>query len=101
VIHCLSSPQPSTYSFNPWTLFTGERVNLLQPGYRESEEDEPTLSAVLDSLIPFIRDNKNATKLPVYKGKAVMDTTWVQRQILPGHILRGWERICLVKRNWD
>jgi len=44
-------------------------------GYRESEEDEPTLSAVPDSLIPFIQGNKNFTKIHVYKGKATMDTT--------------------------
>jgi hypothetical protein len=41
-------------------------------GYGEPELDEPTLSDVLDSLIPFVRGNKNITKLPVYKGKSVV-----------------------------
>lgn len=42
------------------------------PGYGELELDEPTLSDVLDSLIPFVRGNKNITKLPVYKGKSMV-----------------------------
>jgi len=39
---------------------------------RSPELEEPTLSEVLDSLIPFVRGNKNISKLPVYKGKSVV-----------------------------
>jgi hypothetical protein len=31
------------------------------------------LSTVLDSLIPFLRDNKEATKLPIFLGKRALD----------------------------
>jgi len=49
-------------------------TTLTLSGYRDSEEDEPTLSVVLESLILFVRGNNNATKLLVYEGKFVMDT---------------------------
>jgi hypothetical protein len=39
------------------------------PGYREPEDEESNLTAVLDSLIPFIRGNDSSVKLPVYIGK--------------------------------
>jgi len=46
---------------------------VMEPGYREPEEDESSLNTVLDSLIPFIRDNNAAIKLPTYLGKALPD----------------------------
>jgi hypothetical protein len=45
----------------------------MEPGYREPEEDESSLNSVLDSMIPFIKDNKDAIKLPTYQGKALQD----------------------------
>jgi hypothetical protein len=45
--------------------------DVIDPGFRESEEDDSTLSVVLDSLIPFIRDTNATVKLPVYLGKVV------------------------------
>jgi hypothetical protein len=39
----------------------------------ESEEHESSLSVVLDSLLPFIRDNKSVVPLPVYLGNIVYD----------------------------
>jgi hypothetical protein len=44
---------------------------LLEPGDREPEEDENALCSVLDSLIPFIRDNKEVTKLSIFLGKTL------------------------------
>jgi hypothetical protein len=35
------------------------------PGYRELEDEESSLSVVLDSLIPFIRGNDANVQLPV------------------------------------
>jgi hypothetical protein len=46
---------------------------VLPPGYREPEEEESTLSVVLDSLIPFIRGNDTNVQLPVFLGKSVID----------------------------
>jgi hypothetical protein len=49
--------------------------NLVEPGFRESEVDDSTLSVVLDSLIPFIQDSNASIKLPTYLGKAILDPT--------------------------
>jgi hypothetical protein len=43
------------------------------PGYREPKDEESSLSAVLDSLIPFIRGNDSNVQLPVYLGKSIID----------------------------
>ena len=43
---------------------------LMEPSFREPEENESTLNNVLDSLIPFLKDNEEAIKLPIFKGKA-------------------------------
>jgi hypothetical protein len=46
---------------------------LLYPGCRESKDNDSSLSDVLDSLLPFIRDQKSTIPLPVYLGKAVFE----------------------------
>jgi hypothetical protein len=46
---------------------------FLEPDFREPEEDENSFSTILDSLIPFIRDNKEAIKLPIFLGKRALD----------------------------
>jgi hypothetical protein len=43
------------------------------PGYREPDNEETSLSTVLDSLIPFIRDTNSTVQLLVYLGKSVID----------------------------
>jgi hypothetical protein len=43
------------------------------PGYKEPKDEETSLSVVLDSLIPFIRDNDANVQLPIYLGKSVID----------------------------
>jgi hypothetical protein len=43
------------------------------PGYHEPEDDEPSLHAVLDSLLPFIHDPNSSVQLPVYLGNSVID----------------------------
>jgi hypothetical protein len=48
-------------------------VNPVIPGCRESEENDSSLFVVLDSLIPFIRDQKSTVPLPVYMGNSVFD----------------------------
>jgi len=48
-------------------------VNL---GYRESEEDEASLSVVFDSLLPFIHDQKSSIPVPVYLGQVVYEDTY-------------------------
>jgi hypothetical protein len=48
---------------------------LVEPRFREFEVDESTLSVVLDSLIPFIRDTNTTIKLPTYMGKVIHDPT--------------------------
>jgi hypothetical protein len=45
------------------------------PGCRESEDHDSSLSVVLDSLLPFIRDNNSTVPLPVYLGNTVYDDT--------------------------
>jgi len=60
----VSSPTPSPPDINE---------SLLELGYREPEEDESSLIIVLDSSIPFIRDNNAPLKLPTYLGKAIHD----------------------------
>jgi hypothetical protein len=62
---------------------------VMEPGFRESEEDESTLSVVLDSLIPFIRDTNTSIKLPTYMGKAIIDPSSDSGEILLGLIPRG------------
>jgi len=49
----------------------------MEPYYREPEEDEASLNSVLDSLIPFIKDNKDAIKLPTYRGKALIEPSTI------------------------
>jgi hypothetical protein len=51
------------------------------PGCRESEEDDTSLSAVLDSLIPYLRDNNPPTKLPTYFGNAIFDPSTITGEI--------------------
>jgi hypothetical protein len=50
-----------------------ERQILL--GYQELEEGDSSLSAILDSLIPYLRDNSDPTPLPNFFGNRVMDPT--------------------------
>jgi hypothetical protein len=45
----------------------------VEPGFREVEEGESSLNTALDSLIPFIKDNKDVIKLPTFQGKAPID----------------------------
>jgi hypothetical protein len=76
VPHLVSSPNCidqsqviiSSSSPLPWSDGTG-----VVPSCRESEENDSSLSVVLDSLLPFIRDNKSIVPLPVYLGKFVYD----------------------------
>jgi hypothetical protein len=42
---------------------------VIEPCFRESEEGEYSLNAILDSLIPFIRDSSAVIKLPSNLGK--------------------------------
>jgi hypothetical protein len=41
-------------------------ATVVIPNCRESEENDSSLSVVLDSLLPFIRDHKSIVPLPVY-----------------------------------
>jgi hypothetical protein len=43
------------------------------PGCRESEEGDSSLSAVLDSLIPYLRDSNPPAQLPTFFGNAIID----------------------------
>jgi hypothetical protein len=47
------------------------------PGCRESEEDDTSLSAVLDSLIPYLRDTNPPVQLPTYFGNAIFDPSTI------------------------
>jgi hypothetical protein len=42
------------------------------PGYQESQEGDSSLSTVLDSLIPYLRDNCDPNPLPTYLGNRVV-----------------------------
>jgi hypothetical protein len=42
-------------------------------GYQESQEGDSSLSTVLDSLIPYLRDNSDPTPLPTYLGNRVVN----------------------------
>jgi hypothetical protein len=42
-------------------------------GYQEFEEGNSTLSAVLDSLIRYLRDNSDPNPLPTYFGNRVVN----------------------------
>jgi len=48
-------------------------VTVVIPGCWESEENESSLSIVLDSLLPFIHDHKSIVPLLVYLGNFVFD----------------------------
>jgi hypothetical protein len=62
-IYVLNSLQPSPRLLN----------SLICPlGYREPEEGESSLSAALDSLIPFIIDDYSSVNLPVFWGKSTL-----------------------------
>jgi hypothetical protein len=50
-----------------------ERQMLL--GYQESEEGDSSLSVILDSLIPYLRDNTNLIPLSTFFGNRVVDPT--------------------------
>jgi hypothetical protein len=45
------------------------------PGYQESEEGDSSLSIILDSPIPYLRDNSDPTPLPTFFGNRVVDPT--------------------------
>jgi hypothetical protein len=61
----------SVSTSNPPLLVLNE--SLLEPGFRELEEDETSLNTVLESLISFIRDNKEAIKLPTFLGRKCLN----------------------------
>jgi hypothetical protein len=50
-----------------------ERQMLL--GYQESKEGDSSLSAILDSLIPYLRDNSDPNPLLTFFGNKVVDPT--------------------------
>jgi hypothetical protein len=59
-------------------------------GYREPEEDDTSLHAVLDSLLPFIRDPNSSVQLPVYLGNSVIrSANCVGEASLLVHMLKG------------
>jgi len=45
---------------------------LIEPSGREPKKDENALSTVLDSLIPFLKDNKEVSKLMIFLGKKTL-----------------------------
>jgi hypothetical protein len=47
--------------------------SLVEVGFREPEEDSSSLNTVLESLIPFIKDNDQALKLPMFIGRKCID----------------------------
>jgi hypothetical protein len=55
------------------------------PRFCESEEDEPTLLGVLDSLIPFLKDRFSPSslppQLPSYFGSTVINLTHFNREV--------------------
>jgi hypothetical protein len=55
---------------------------IVEPGYREPEEDESSLNTVLDSMLPFFQDKKGSIKLPTYRGKALIDALHSQKHPL-------------------
>jgi len=42
--------------------------------YRESKEDDHSLNLVMESMIPFIKDNDDAITLPTFVGRKCIDT---------------------------
>jgi hypothetical protein len=44
-------------------------------GFCEPEESKPSLEAVLNSFIPFLKDNSSFNQLPVFPGKALQVTS--------------------------
>jgi hypothetical protein len=68
----ISSLEPS---FSLETCNSQDNSHLLSvnqpfpPGYREPEEDDPTVSAVLDSFLPFLRGSKALVPIPTFLGK--------------------------------
>jgi hypothetical protein len=49
------------------------RLPSILSGYREAEEDDSSLSAVLDSILPSFNVNRNPEPLPIFLGKKVID----------------------------
>jgi hypothetical protein len=39
---------------------------MVEPGFKEPEEELSSLNTILESLIPFIKDNDQALKLPTF-----------------------------------
>jgi hypothetical protein len=73
-------------------------VSSSPPGYREPKEDETSLNAVLDSLLPFIRDQNSTVQLPVYLGKSVLDPATCDGEANSScpHAEGAWEGVRLV-----
>jgi len=44
-------------------------ISMVEAGFRELEEKTSSLNTVLESLIPFIKDNDQALKLPTFIGR--------------------------------
>jgi hypothetical protein len=65
---------PSQSGYPTLLLVLRMELPTSPPGYREPKEDDTSLSVVLDSLIPFIRDPNSLFKLPVYLGNFVLDS---------------------------
>jgi hypothetical protein len=54
----------------PESLLPLMEDSALLPGYHEPDEEETTMSDVLDSYLPFIHDKDSSIKLPIYLGKS-------------------------------
>jgi hypothetical protein len=69
--HLVSSREPNSSPSPTQPKYIEATIEV---GFRELEEDANNLSLALDSLIPFIRDNKDATILPTYLGKRILES---------------------------
>jgi hypothetical protein len=70
-------------------------ISSSPPGYREPDDEETSLTVVLDSLLPFIRDQESTVQLPVYLGKSVINPTAGEGEASCLHalLLKGLGRI--------
>jgi len=59
------------------------------PGYREPEEDSSTLSVVLDSFIPFLRESEALIPLPSFLRKKSIDPCVERGEASTSRVLVG------------
>jgi hypothetical protein len=83
-----SSSEGSTHLFIFYLTLPFATDQEIEPGYREPEEGDSSLGAVLDHLFPFLRDNSDAIKLPTFIGKPYK-AIWILWRPVPLSNLHG------------